>query len=128
LTLGEDCPFDTVCFHAHQCTEKSLKGLLVAYAIDFPKTHDLVILLRLARSAGLAKVEIDEVQPLNRYAVEARYPGNWEPITRQEAEEAFAMARKVREAVLERFAAGYSEQVADECVVSWSLTAPVSPS
>jgi len=31
--------------------------------------------------------------------VEARYPGNWEPITQADAEEAVALARKVREAV-----------------------------
>jgi HEPN domain-containing protein len=29
LTLrDEDCPFDTVCFHAQQCVEKYLKGWL----------------------------------------------------------------------------------------------------
>ena len=29
LKLGEDCPTDTVCFHAQQCVEKYLKALLV---------------------------------------------------------------------------------------------------
>ena len=33
LTLKENCPFDTVCFHAQQCAEKYLKALLV-YKID----------------------------------------------------------------------------------------------
>jgi HEPN domain-containing protein len=33
---------------------------------------------------------------LNRYAVEARYPGDWEPITREEAEEAVLLAERVR--------------------------------
>jgi len=27
LTLEEECPTDTVCFHAHQCAEKYLKAL-----------------------------------------------------------------------------------------------------
>jgi len=26
LTMGEDCPYDTVCFHAQQCVEKYLKA------------------------------------------------------------------------------------------------------
>jgi HEPN domain-containing protein len=27
LTLGEECPFDMVCFHAQQCAEKYLTSL-----------------------------------------------------------------------------------------------------
>jgi HEPN domain-containing protein len=29
LTMEQDCPTDTVCFHCHQCAEKYLKALLV---------------------------------------------------------------------------------------------------
>jgi HEPN domain len=36
---------------------------------------------------------------LNRYVIEGRYPGDWEPITAEEAQEALAMAREVRAAV-----------------------------
>ena len=39
------------------------------------------------------------VVPLNRYVIEGRYPGEWEPITAEEAREAIAMAREVRNAV-----------------------------
>jgi HEPN domain-containing protein len=42
LGAGEECPADTVAFHAQQCAEKYLKALLVFEGIDFPKTHDLV--------------------------------------------------------------------------------------
>lgn len=38
LTLhDEECPFDTVCFHAQQCAEKYLKGWLVYSNVDFPR-------------------------------------------------------------------------------------------
>lgn len=47
LTLGEDCPTDTVCFHCQQCAEKYLKAILVSRGVAFPKTHDLVLLLNL---------------------------------------------------------------------------------
>jgi len=48
LTLREQCPTDTVCFHCQQCAEKYLKALLVFRGIAFPRTHDLVLLLNLA--------------------------------------------------------------------------------
>jgi HEPN domain len=45
---------------------------------------------------GLKVAELDRV---NRYGVEARYPGDWEPITRADAEEAVKIARATRDAV-----------------------------
>ena len=47
LKLGEECPTDTVCFHAQQCVEKYLKAFLVLEGIDFPKTHDIEVLTAL---------------------------------------------------------------------------------
>jgi len=99
LTLGEECPTDTVCFHAHQCAEKYLKALLVWQEIIFPRTHDLVVLLNLAVGRCALNLRVEDVQPLNRYSVEARYPGDWDPIDLQEAIDAVRMARRVREAV-----------------------------
>lgn len=43
---------------------------------------------------------------LNRYAVEARYPGDWEPITREEAEEAVLLAERVRAEVRQHLPLG----------------------
>ena len=37
LTLEENCPFDTVCFHAQQCTEKVLEGPPPFAIARFPK-------------------------------------------------------------------------------------------
>lgn len=99
LTMEADCPFDTICFHAQQAAEKYIKAYLVFHEVDFPKTHDLVVLLKLALNAGLEGLVIADVQPLNRYSVEARYPGEWEPIDRAEAGNAVAFAVKARSAV-----------------------------
>ncbi|MCK5243325.1 HEPN domain-containing protein [bacterium] len=96
LTLFEECPFDTICYHAQQCAEKYLKVLLLYRCEDFPKTHDLRLLLQRTMIQIQLKLEMGDILKLNRYAIEARYPGRWEPITRQEAEEAIAMARKIR--------------------------------
>ena len=98
-TLEEDCPFDTVCFHCQQCAEKYLKALLTHREMDFPKTHDLVLLFnRLGEECDL-ELQVGHVYPLNRYSVEGRYPGDWDPIDKQEACEAIQMARGVRDAV-----------------------------
>jgi len=99
LTLKKNCPFDTVCFHAQQCAEKYLKALLVSRSIPFPKTHDLRILMQLVQKEVKLGLRMSEVLPLNRYTIEARYPGDWEPITRKEAKEALAIARMVRKAI-----------------------------
>ena len=99
LTLKEDCPFDIACFHAQQCAEKYLKALLVLRSVDFPKTHDLRVLMQRIPADINLRLRIEEVISLNRYTIEARYPGDWEPFNRKEAEKAVAIARKVRKAV-----------------------------
>jgi len=102
LTLGEDCPLGTVCFHAHQCAEKYIKALLTFHGADFPKTHDLLDLLNLLPASEKIGVDLTELSAINRFSVEARYPGDWEPITRDDAEHAAGVARKVRDALRSR--------------------------
>jgi HEPN domain-containing protein len=89
-----------VCFHAQQCAEKYLKALLVHLGAAFPKTHDLR--LDLIPSAIAPDLRREQVIPLNRYVIEGRYPGEWEPITMAEARRALEMAQGVRQAVLRR--------------------------
>jgi HEPN domain-containing protein len=36
--------YDAVCFHAQQCIEKLMKGVLIQRGIIPPKTHDLMSL------------------------------------------------------------------------------------
>lgn len=102
LTLRRGCPFAVVCFHSQQCAEKYLKALLTLHSVEFPKTHDMVELLRLVPGGAGPGLALSEVSVLNRYSIEARYPGDWEPFTRSDAEEAVAIARKVRRAVRAR--------------------------
>jgi HEPN domain-containing protein len=99
LTLRNGCPFATVCFHAQQCAEKYLKALLTLHSIPFPKTHDLAeILLLVPKHVHLALPAAD-LERLSEYAVEARYPGDWTPFDRSEAERAVALAQTMRAAV-----------------------------
>jgi HEPN domain-containing protein len=98
LTLVENCPFDTVSYHCQQCAEKYLKAALIYRETDFPKTHDLVVLFNLLQKENPLSLRIEGVQPLNRYSIEARYPGDWEPIDESEAKDAFDMVRNIRNA------------------------------
>jgi HEPN domain-containing protein len=53
-------------------------------------------LLDLLREAGVqVPAEVDESFVLTQYAVQTRYPGDWDPITDQEARAALQMAAHV---------------------------------
>lgn len=87
---------EDACFHAQQCAEKALKGLLSHKGIAFPRTHVLEALLDLLKaSATTLPPEVDESFVLTQYAVQTRYPGEWESVTRQEARSALDLAERV---------------------------------
>ena len=99
LTLP-DGPTDTPCFHAQQAVEKSLKALLTAEGVTFPRTHDLMPLLELAR-AVLPDLERfrSAFAELTDYAVEVRYPGDFIDPSREDAQAALETARQVVEVI-----------------------------
>ena len=99
LTLRDDCPVTTVCFHRQQCVEKYLKALLICHSLPVPKSHDLIELLHRIPLIDRPDVREESLAILNRYAVESRYPGDWDIISRREAEDAFGVARRVRDIV-----------------------------
>ncbi len=83
------------CYHSQQCAEKYLKAILIAKDLEFPKTHDLIILDRLCSEAGvLTGFTKEDLGRLTGYAVHTRYPGN-QP-TPEDAQEAFEIAMNVR--------------------------------
>lgn len=90
---------DIVCFHCQQCAEKYLKSLLLFSDVHFPKTHDLRVLLQLAQKHCKLELKLSDIIPLNRYTIEGRYPGDWEPISKKEALNAIEIASSVRSEV-----------------------------
>ncbi len=96
LLLIEDCPTDTVCFHAQQCVEKYLKALLVAQGIEFRKIHDLGELVILLPPHLRPSLEENEQDRLTEYATITRYPGDYEPISLSEARQAVKISRRFR--------------------------------
>jgi len=99
LRVSENCPTDTTCFHSQQCAEKYLKALLVHAGLDFPPTHDMRVLVTLLPEALRPTLTDNEGRRLTRYATVTRYPGDYEPISIEEARVAADVARRVRAAV-----------------------------
>ena len=102
LRLRANCPTDTVCFHAQQCVEKYLKALLVLNDADFGRTHHISALLSLLPSSIRPQMTPEEQERFTEYAVTTRYPGDYDPITREEAKQAVQIARRVRNQVRRR--------------------------
>ena len=99
LKLGDKCPTDTVCFHAQQCVEKYLKAFLVVLEIEFPRTHDIEILVSLIPKSTRLSLAVEEQRRLTEYATAMRYPGPYEPILLSEAKQAVKLARQVRQKI-----------------------------
>jgi HEPN domain-containing protein len=71
------------------------KAMLVSQNVEFPKTHDLLILHTLCADAGiLTGFTKDDLGRLSGYAVHTRYPGN-QP-TPAEAKDALEIAMNIR--------------------------------
>jgi len=88
LTIGS-------CFHSQQCAEKYFKAILVSLNVEFPKTHDLLILHTLCTDAGIfTGFTREDLGRLSGYAVRIRYPGN-QP-TPEEAKDALEIAMNIR--------------------------------
>lgn len=98
LRAGEECPTDTVAFHAQQCAEKYLKAYLAYKGTEFPRIHDIGELIALATGLRVP-LPVEEQRRLTAYGTVTRYPGDYETVSLAEAKRAVAMARRVRRAV-----------------------------
>lgn len=91
-----DGPNDTPCFHAQQAVEKALKALLTACDVRFQRVHDLMSHCDAAipYAPGL-KAYRQRIADLADYAIQVRYPGDWEEPSRTDALAALTTAEQV---------------------------------
>lgn len=93
---------DTVTFHCQQAVEKYLKAYLIFHSVEFRYSHDLVYLIDLISQKDHKIVEFyDLVSELQGYAIEVRYPNETIFLSKEKVENAFLIARNVREYVIE---------------------------
>jgi HEPN domain-containing protein len=72
---------------------------IAARSVLFRKTHDLPAILALAPADVAVRLAIPDLEILSEYAVDVRYPDAPRPLTLARAEEAVAIAKKVRDEV-----------------------------
>lgn len=91
-----DVLYEDLCFDAQQAAEKALKALSVFYGYLFPKSHDIAYLIEtLKKYEKKIPKEVLEGKILNVYAVQARYPGDYEPVTETEYKKAVRTSEKI---------------------------------
>ena len=86
-------PLDSVCFHAQQAVEKTLKALLTVYGTPFPKTHDLARLVHLLPLKVDLCLDEQTLAELTYFAVGSRYPTEFVEYTRDLAKKLWQGAR-----------------------------------
>jgi HEPN domain-containing protein len=85
--------YEDLCYQSQQAVEKALKGLLIYYGVEPEFTHNIEILLNKVKESTDIPENIKEAALLTNYAVQTRYPGEYDEITQEEYEESIKIAK-----------------------------------
>lgn len=94
VDLPDSVLLETLCYHAQQAAEKSLKAVLIHYSASVPRTHNLGTLIDLLADYTHISESIRNIAILTEYAVTSRYPGFSEPVESDDYEVALQLADK----------------------------------
>ena len=89
---------DIICFHSQQTVEKYLKAYCIHLEISFERSHDLIYLLDIIRqkTGKMSDPFYEMCEELNAYAVEVRYPDDWNQPAKEDAASALKAAWTLR--------------------------------
>jgi len=88
--------YEDLCFDSQQAVEKALKLVCILHEIVFPKTHDIAYLIELLENGGVTISDnVQQARLLTGYAVESRYPGDYEPVDETEYIKSVEIAENV---------------------------------
>jgi HEPN domain-containing protein len=94
--VSPDILNEDLCYDAQQAVEKAFKSVCIIHEIVFPKTHDIAYLIELLEKGGVEVPEnLQNAKILTAYAVETRYPGDYEPVDKRDLKKAVAIAKEV---------------------------------
>ena len=99
----EEAPAGSICTLTRESAEKAIKAVLVEVQADIPDTRDLNQLAGLLPKAWSLDLDDPELGRLTDWAVRARFPGNWEDPSEEDAAQALNIATMVWDAVCSRF-------------------------
>jgi len=85
--------FEDLCYQAQQAAEKSLKGLLIYFGVEPEFTHNINKLLSELEKYTEIPDNIKETIKLTNYAVQTRYPAEYEEITKEEYENSLKITK-----------------------------------
>jgi HEPN domain-containing protein len=88
----EEVLLETLCFHAQQAVEKSLKAVLLHRGVAFPGMHSIERLIDLLPGDVPRPEHLLASADLTAYATVLRYPGEMESVTRSQYQEAVDLA------------------------------------
>lgn len=70
--------YSQICFHFQQASEKYLKSFIVAYDLEFEKSHNLIALLKICSKKESAILSLmEQCELLNTAYIDTRYPVHW---------------------------------------------------
>jgi len=102
LTQG-DFVYRHICFLSQQAAEKAIKAVFIYLQIDFPWRHDLDALRNLLPDDWQVKHEHTDLAQLTEWAVESRYPGDWNDANLEEARASYQQAMEIVESIIAEF-------------------------
>lgn len=88
----------TICMHAQQAVEKFLKAFLVYHNIDFPRTHDVDVLLKQCQKIDTKDFIID-LGSLAVFGLKLRYPDDFYIPDKNETIQNIATALKIKDII-----------------------------
>ena len=85
--------YEDLCYQSQQAVEKALKGLLIYYGVDPEFTHNIELLLKELKKFTEIPENIEDAVRLTDYAVQTRYPGEYDEVTKEEYERSVKIAK-----------------------------------
>jgi HEPN domain-containing protein len=85
--------YEDLCFQLQQAVEKAFKGLLIYYGVEPEFTHNIGFLLNKLEERIEIPENIKISTDLTKYAVQTRYPGEYDDITKEEYEKSLKIAK-----------------------------------
>jgi len=98
VAAHDELPDRVAGFHAHLAAEKALKAALIRLGVEVPRIHDLVALHRLLPEPDQSRFDVGDLEVLNPWTIEGRYPADLPDAERSMIEESLAAARRVLDA------------------------------
>ena len=100
----DDPVTDMVCFHMQQCCEKYLKAFLIFNGREYPKVHNIELLIKLCADVDKDFEQLRDwgAGELTDYATTLRYREEFYEPSVEETERAIALAERVRNFVREK--------------------------